>query len=47
MCRFYEMKPLIRCSDEGERWDEEEDTDWNGCCEDPYDDDENEREWCD
>lgn len=29
--------------------DEEEDSDWNGCCEDPYDDDEEEqeREWCD
>jgi len=33
---------------EDKAWDAEDDGDWNGCCEDPYDDDEeNEREWCD
>lgn len=31
-------------------WDDEKESDWNGCCEDPYDDEdeeEQEREWCD
>ncbi|MDD2950396.1 MAG: hypothetical protein PHU29_06365 [Sulfuricurvum sp.] len=29
-------------------WDDEHDTDQEGCCEDPYDDEEDEeREWCD
>lgn len=33
---------------EEEQWDEEkEEDDWGGCCEDPYDDEDNEREWCD
>lgn len=45
MRRFYEMK----CTGDDKAWDEEENSEWNGCCEDPYDDEEeeNEREWCD
>lgn len=48
MCGFYEIKPMIYCSEE-DGWDDKKEDDWNGCCEDPYDDDEeeNEREWCD
>lgn len=47
MCRFYEIKPMARCS-EDDLWDDEKDREWEGCCEDPYDDEEeNEREWCD
>jgi len=47
MCRFYEIKPNVRCSDDEDVRDDEKDDEWNGCCEDPYDDEENEREWCD
>lgn len=49
MRRFYEINPIMHCSDEVEVWDDEQDEDWNGCCEDSYDEDEeeNEREWCD
>jgi len=48
MCRFYEINPTLQCLDDEDVWDDEKDSDWNGCCEDPYDDEEeNEREWCD
>lgn len=41
MCRFY----TIKASGDDKEWDD--DTEMEGCCEDPYDDEENEREWCD
>lgn len=48
MCGFYEVKSSIRCSDDVDVFDDEKEDEWNGCCEDPYDDEEdNEREWCD
>jgi hypothetical protein len=38
----------MRDSDDAEWFDENDDPDWEeGCCEDPYDEEENEREWCD
>lgn len=42
---FYEVKVL---GDE-KTWNDEQQDGWDGCCEDPYGDDEeeNEREWCD
>lgn len=53
----YEQSPYIYANaefssaegSEEDVWDDEKDSDWNGCCEDPYEDDEeeNEREWCD
>jgi len=48
MCRFYEMNPILKASEE-ELWDDEKESDWEGCCEDPYDDEDEEveREWCD
>lgn len=47
MCRLYAITPIQRCSDEQDLWDDEKEDEWNGCCEDPYDDEDNEREWCD
>lgn len=41
MRRFYEIK----CTGDDKAW---EDSEQEGCCEDPYDDDEEyEKEWCD
>lgn len=47
MCGFYEMKPMVLASGDDKAWDDENADDWEGCCEDPYDDEDNEREWCD
>ncbi|MDD5717359.1 MAG: hypothetical protein PHW64_06100 [Sulfuricurvum sp.] len=42
MRRFYTIDVL----GDDKSWEEDQDTE--GCCEDPYDDeDDNEREWCD
>lgn len=46
MCRFYEINPKLNALDEDASWDSEQE-EWNGCCEDPYDDEEEEKEWCD
>ncbi|MCX6074665.1 MAG: hypothetical protein NTY39_10130 [Campylobacterales bacterium] len=44
MHRFYSIATL---GDE-QSWSDEPDTEKEGCCEDPYDDEEDEeREWCD
>lgn len=62
MCRFCELETVIASETKQSIGsmdrrtafamtdDEEDDSDWNGCCEDPYDDEdeeEQEREWCD
>jgi len=46
MRRFYGIEAL----GDDKTWDDEKDSDMEGCCEDPYDDEEdedNEKEWCD
>lgn len=47
MCRFYEIKTL----GDDKVWNDDKDAHQEGCCEDPYeeedDEDDNEREWCD
>lgn len=48
MRRFYEISSDVLFLDEKDRWDDEcMEEDWDGCCEDPYEEEENEREWCD
>jgi len=44
---FYEMKPMVMALGDDKVWDDDQTTDQEGCCEDPYDDEEDEREWCD
>ncbi len=41
MCRFYP----ISMSGDDQSWEDEED--YEGCCEDPYEDEDDEKEWCD
>lgn len=44
MRRFYKIETL----GDDKSWNDDQDAEREGCCEDPYDDEEeNEREWCD
>lgn len=46
---FYTVNEKMNALGDDKTWDDEKERDWNGCCEDPCDDDdeEYEREWCD
>lgn len=48
MRRFHEIDYRISLLDDADQWDDESEKDnWDGCCEDPYEEEEQEREWCD